>query len=107
VLKKVGIVAAAATAGMLALSPLAFATDNNDGHGDKDRGNHTSVWYDDSENQSIRCVNQENESRGDGGDLIDLDDLSGLLVNAPVQNCINANDGSYVRTNARGEFEND
>jgi hypothetical protein len=36
VLKKAGIVAAVATAGVLALSPLAFAQDNG-GHGDRDR----------------------------------------------------------------------
>jgi hypothetical protein len=37
VLKKVGIVAAAATAGVLALSPLAFAQGYEGGRGDRDR----------------------------------------------------------------------
>jgi len=70
VLKKVGIVAAAATAGLLALSPLAFAADNHD---DGDKGSDTSVWYDDHSGdsyQSTYCVYKEDAPDGDGGSLI-------------------------------------
>jgi hypothetical protein len=57
VLKKVGIVAAAATAAMIALSPLAFATDSNGDHHDRD-GETTNVWIDEESeerNQSNDC----------------------------------------------------
>ena len=45
-LKKVGIVAAAATAGVLALSPLAFAQGYEGGRGDRDhdRGSETTAF---------------------------------------------------------------
>jgi hypothetical protein len=42
VLKKVGIVAAAGTVAMLALSPLAFAGENSD-HGDKTQRNQYTI----------------------------------------------------------------
>ena len=38
-LKKAGIIAATATAGLLAVSPLAFATEGHHGHGDQVNSN--------------------------------------------------------------------
>jgi hypothetical protein len=57
--KKAGIVAVAATAGMLALSPLAFAND----HGDRDRGGSGTgsfrFWLDDVQREQInRCTSE-------------------------------------------------
>jgi len=97
VLKKVGIVAAAATAGVLALSPLAFAADE-DGHDDRDRGGSQSTWFlfeDDSveRNQVNFCASDQ-----------DTDILPSTIVGAVLpsieqdqnDNCVNAGDGSEV-----------
>ncbi|GAA1168162.1 hypothetical protein [Pseudonocardia alaniniphila] len=60
-LKKAGIVVAAATAGLLAVAPLAFAGDKGDSDRGSDRGNSTaSVRYVDvdAENDSATCAFQ-------------------------------------------------
>jgi hypothetical protein len=101
VLKKLGIVAAAATAGMLALSPLAFATDKYDGG---DGGNHTELWYDDHSGdsyQSTYCVYKEDAS--DYPLLTTITLGAGALLGSgdstdnKAQNCSNFGDGSSWR----------
>ena len=117
-LKKVGIVAAAATAGVLALSPLAFASDKADSHRDDDRGGNTSLWYQDRHSgdsyQSTRCTYEDERSYGfDGtvsimGDL--LPGLAGVVAgddgedNNAHLNCSNFGDGSDWYYNERPEF---
>ena len=90
-LKKIGMVAAVATAGMLALSPLAFAGDK-DGHGDRqpDRSSETSVSVQDNSverNQVNQCdLGQESAPA-----------LLGLLPSQiQVLNCVNIGDGSTL-----------
>lgn len=82
-LKKAGIVVAAATAGLLALSPLAFAGDYNgdgDGDGDGGHGHHGN---------SASC--EQDNSSDNGGDnkqkgLVNVDDTTAQV---PVQACGN------------------
>ena len=73
-LKKAGIVVAAAAAGLLALSPLAFAGDK--GWDGDDRGHHGSVEIDENTN------NASEETNG-------LVNVSGNNVNVPIQACNN------------------
>ena len=61
-LKKVGIVTASAVAGLLAISPLAFAGDydgGHDDHGGHHHGNHHSS-YDGSRNVQNGLINVQN-----------------------------------------------
>lgn len=69
-LKKAGIVVAAAAAGLLAVSPLAFAGDKGDDHG-HDGGNH-----------AVNSVSDDSETVG----LVNVNDND---VNVPVQACNN------------------
>jgi hypothetical protein len=96
VLKKVGIVAAVATAGVLALSPLAFAQGNGDngGNGDRDRGSSQTNAFS-FENDSVER-NQVNLCSFDQ----DAETYAGLL--GPIlplvsqdqnHNCVNIGDG--------------
>ena len=99
-LKKAGIVAAVATAGVLALSPLAFAQGNGDngGHGDRDRDRGSSQTNAFSfEDESVER-NQVNLCSFDQ----DAETYAGLL--GPVlplvsqdqnDNCVNIGDGVY------------
>jgi hypothetical protein len=70
VLKKAGIVVAAAAAGLLAISPLAFAGDKGDDHGHHGGGD------------NVNSVSDESETIG----LVNVTDNN---VNAPIQglNC--------------------
>jgi len=91
VLKKVGMVAAVATAGMLALSPLAFAGDKNDqADRERDRSSETSVAVQDNSverNQVNQCdLSQESTPA-----------LLGLLPSQiQLLNCVNIGDGSSI-----------
>jgi hypothetical protein len=85
------MVAAVATAGMLALSPLAFAGEK-DGHGDRqrDRSSETSVSVEDNSverNQVNQCdLSQESTPA-----------LLGLLPSQiQMFNCVNIGDGSTL-----------
>jgi hypothetical protein len=75
VLKKAGIVVAAAAAGLLALSPLAFAGDK--GHDGDDHGHHGSVEVD------------ENTNNASGDENVGLVNVTGNNVNVPIQACNN------------------
>ena len=83
-LKKAGILVAATTAGLLAVSPLAFAGDKGwDGDRDRDRGGSTSV------------VNEETNIDIDERNDIDIDDSS-------VNNCDNAQGSNDESRNGGG-----
>ena len=93
VLKKAGIVLAAATAGVLALSPLAFAGDYN---GDNDH-HHSSDNGDDDDNggdsdNGAACY-QKNKAKDDAdgihaqGGLVNVQDVT---VQVPIQACNNS-----------------
>ena len=69
-LKKAGIVVAAATAAMLAVSPLAFA--GGDDHGDKKGGHH-------------KVVGNNSENHNQSG-LVNVQDVT---VQVPIQVCNN------------------
>jgi len=85
VLKKAGIVVAATTAGLLALSPLAFAGDYS---GDSDHHHH----HHDSDNKSASC-HQDNSSKDESKGphkqhgLINVQDTT---VQVPIQACNNS-----------------
>jgi len=92
VLKKAGIVLAAATAGVLALSPLAFAGDYNGDH-----HHHSSDNGDDDDNggdsdNGAACY-QKNKAKDDAdgihaqGGLINIQDVA---VQVPIQACNNS-----------------
>jgi hypothetical protein len=70
VLKKAGIIVAAAAAGLLAVSPLAFAGDKGHDY-DHDGGNH-----------AVNSVEDDSETNG-------LVNVTGNEVNVPVQACNN------------------
>ena len=91
-LKKAGIVLAAATAGVLALSPLAFAGDYNGDH-----HHHSSDNGDDDDNggdsdNGAACY-QKNKAKDDAdgihaqGGLINIQDVA---VQVPIQACNNS-----------------
>jgi hypothetical protein len=102
VLKKAGIVVATAAAGLLAVSPLAFAGDkgdheDHDGNGDKKRHSSHDSRYEHNNNGDKTLV----EQRGDGGNnacsntqLGDFDATggNGLLSLIPILNGVNALD---------------
>ena len=84
-LKKAGIVVAAATAGLLALSPLAFAGDYS---GDSDHHHH----HHDSDNKSASC-HQDNswkdKAKGTHAQagLVNIQDTT---IQIPIQACNNS-----------------
>ncbi|WP_219414857.1 hypothetical protein [Pseudonocardia nigra] len=79
-LKKAGIVVAAAAAGLLAVSPLAFAGDK-DGHHEWDRGN----GHEQSQNHGDFEDNTINNAEGDESKgIINVADNN---VNVPIQVC--------------------
>lgn len=85
-LKKTGIVVATAAAGLLALSPLAFAGDYD---GDDDNGGDDSSHHEDSADVNCEQDNSathENEGEDEDGGLISISDNS---VQVPVQACGN------------------
>lgn len=83
-LKKAGIVAAATTAGLLALSPLAFAGDYDGDHDGDHHGHHKSHHskkVDCEQDNSVK--NGDNEQRG-------LVNVNATSVQVPVQACNNS-----------------
>lgn len=76
-LKKAGIVVAAAAAGLLALSPLAFAGDKGNDYDDKGHHGSSSVDID------------ENSNEAEGDENIGLVNVTGNNVNVPIQACNN------------------
>jgi hypothetical protein len=92
VLKKAGIVAATATAGILALSPLAFAADPDD-RGDGRDDTVVSVEDNSVERNQVNECSFEQNSATTG--------LLGPILSLPTQrqqgNCVNVGDGSSVR----------
>jgi hypothetical protein len=102
VLKKAGIVAAVATAGVLALSPLAFAQgygDNGDngGHGDRDRDrgssqtNEFSFENDSVERNQVNLCSFDQDAEAYGGLL---GPILPLISQDQNGNCVNIGDGS-------------
>ena len=89
-LKKAGIVVAAATAGLLALSPLAFAHDDKGGYDETDKHHSVSepaVVNQESTSRSVDCdFEQETDNsidqEGEGGDS--LLGLGGLVTNTAI-----------------------
>jgi hypothetical protein len=106
VLKKAGIILAATTAGVLALSPLAFAGDKGhdaDKHYGKDHKGHSKVVENDvnKDNLSNDCqfgntTGATNQGVFGGSSLLGvLSPVTGIVANAPIQtnllNCNNVN----------------
>ena len=93
-LKKAGIVLAAATAGVLALSPLAFAGDYSNGDSDHHH-HHSSDNGDDEDNggDSGAACFQKNKAKDDAdgihaqGGLVNVQDVT---VQVPIQACNNS-----------------
>jgi hypothetical protein len=87
VLKKAGIVLAAATAGVLAVSPLAFAGDYNDGDHDGHGHGHGH-----SKEENVSCK-QDNKAKDDAdgfhgqAGLVNVQDTT---VQVPIQACNNS-----------------
>ncbi|HTF51027.1 MAG TPA: hypothetical protein VK735_26585 [Pseudonocardia sp.] len=96
VLKKAGIVLAAATAGVLALSPLAFAGDyngdNNGHHHNGDNGDDDDNGGDHGDDNGAACY-QKNKAKDDSdglhaqGGLVNVQDVT---VQVPIQACNNS-----------------
>jgi hypothetical protein len=85
VLKKAGIVVAAAAAGLLAVSPLAFAGDYD---GDHDPGHHGDGGHSHHHARKADCK-QDNSS--DNGDTKQkgLVNVNNVTAQAPIQACDN------------------
>ena len=78
-LKKAGIVVATAAAGLLAVSPLAFAGSKHDHHGSEQTG---------SGDDQVNSVTEDRERSSSG--LVNVDALNGdNEVNVPIQVCNN------------------
>jgi hypothetical protein len=96
VLKKVGIVAAVATAGVLALSPLAFAQGNGNGDGDRDRGGNSSTGFSFEDNSvernQVNLCSFDQEYNGEPGGLIP--GILPLVSQDQNYNCVNVGDRS-------------
>jgi hypothetical protein len=92
--KKAGIVAVAAAAGMLALSPLAFAGD----YGDRERGGSgpTSFgfWFDDDDVQQDGITRCTNEQTINGLPPTTPAPVPPLVVQEQSGNCVNVPDGA-------------
>jgi hypothetical protein len=115
VLKKAGIILAATTAGVLALSPLAFAGDKGhdaDKHYGKDDKGHSRVVENDVNRDNISNDCQFGNTTGDtnqgvfgGSSLLGvLSPVTGIVANAPIQNnllnCTNVNVEDVVDLNS-------
>jgi ABC-type Zn2+ transport system substrate-binding protein/surface adhesin len=98
VLKKAGIVLAAATAGVLALSPLAFAGDYSNGDNGDHHGHHHDNGDDDDnggdhDHEHGAACYQKNKAKDDAdglhaqGGLINVQDVT---VQVPIQACNNS-----------------
>jgi hypothetical protein len=84
VLKKAGIVVAAAAAGLLAVSPLAFAGDYDGDHdGDHDGGGHSHHHA-----KKADCE-QDNSSKNGDTEQRGLVNLNNTTVQVPIQACDN------------------
>jgi hypothetical protein len=115
VLKKAGIILAATTAGVLALSPLAFAGESHhdaDKNYGKDHGGHSKVVENDvnSGNLSNDCqfgntTGATNQGVFGGSSLLGvLAPVTGAVANAPIQtnllNCTNVNVSDVIDSNS-------
>jgi len=100
VLKKAGIVLAAATAGVLALSPLAFAGDYSNGDNGDHHGHHHDNGDDDDnggdhgdDHDNNAACYQKNKAKDDAdgvhaqGGLVNIQDVA---VQVPIQACNNS-----------------
>ena len=92
-LKKAGIVGAAAAAGLLAVSPLAFAGDyggsSNNHHHHHHHGGHESE-HNNHENNETSCYQKNSATdkrEGRHGGLVNVSDIA---VQVPVQACNNS-----------------
>jgi hypothetical protein len=81
VLKKVGIVVATAAAGLLAVSPLAFAGSKDDHHGHNGHG---------SGDKQVNSVSGDDRERSSSG-LINVDALNGDILNENNVNVCDVN----------------
>jgi hypothetical protein len=99
VLKKAGIVAAVATAGVLALTPLAFANDHHDG--DRDRGT-TRVMIEEGDVQRDQINACSFSQDIDNDSILPLGQTS---TQSQDDNCVNVGDGSEYTTPGAGEGE--
>jgi hypothetical protein len=116
VLKKAGIILAATTAGVLALSPLAFAGeshhDADKNYGKKDDKGHSRVVENDVNSGNLSNDCQFGNTTGDtnqglfgGSSLLGaLSPLTGAVANAPIQtnllNCTNVNVSDVIDSNS-------
>lgn len=115
-LKKAGIVVAAATAGLLALSPLAFAGDK--GHEDPKGAHTTTVVNEETTSRSPECTfdadaDNSVDQAGEGGDAGLAGAAGGLVTQlgapinaqtqAPVGSCNNIED--VVDLNVEDNFQ--
>lgn len=115
-LKKAGIILAATTAGVLALSPLAFAGeshhDADKNYGKKDDKGHSRVVENDVNSGNLSNDCQFGNTTGDtnqglfgGSSLLGaLSPLTGAVANAPIQtnllNCTNVNVSDVIDSNS-------
>jgi hypothetical protein len=96
--KKAGIVAVAATAGMLALSPLAFANDYGDRDHDRERGGSGTAsfgsWFDDDDVQRGRIDRCTFEQTINGLPPTTPAPIPPLVSQEQSGNCVNVPDGA-------------
>jgi hypothetical protein len=119
VLKKAGIILAATTAGVLALSPLAFAGeshhDADKNYGKKDDKGHSRVVENDVNSGNLSNDCQFGNTTGateqgvfGGSSLLGvLAPVTGAVANAPIQtnllNCTNVNVSDVIDSNSNND----
>jgi hypothetical protein len=119
VLKKAGIILAATTAGVLALSPLAFAGeshhDADKNYGKKDDKGHSRVVENDVNSGNLSNDCQFGNTTGateqgvfGGSSLLGvLGPVTGAVANAPIQtnllNCTNVNVSDVIDSNSNND----
>ena len=103
-LKKAGIVVATAAAGLLAVSPLAFAGDYSGG-GDDHGGHHHSHHRHHNKNASCKLDNKvDNGHRNNQRGLVNLQNTN---VSVPVQACNNSVVEGVLGILAKGQRNSD
>jgi hypothetical protein len=89
VLKKAGIVVAAATAGLLALSPLAFAGDYDGGHDGDGHHSHSHHDGDGHHGHNVDCK-QDNSIKNKDAEQRGLLNVQNTNAQVPIQACNNS-----------------
>jgi hypothetical protein len=103
VLKKAGIVVATAAAGLLAVSPLAFAGDYSGGGGDHHGDHHSSHHH----KKKVSCKLDNSVDNGHKNSQRGLVNVQNTNVSVPIQACDNSVIEGVLGILAKGQRNSD